>query len=207
MTKEEYELKKQEKLSKREAVGKTDRNKGAGKKLIGWIIFIIIVALIIFGVMKIIENYSPEGEDFSQRVSSEGRNHIDIGTANEVIEGTYNSNPPTSGPHYLDTAKTRFYDEPVEDQFIIHNLEHGDVWIAYDPRILSEYRDELEDLAGTYVIVSPREANEFDISLVAWNRLDSFNIEGSVLPEQRIRDFILRYDNKGPEQVRGGGSR
>lgn len=117
--------------------------------------------------------------------------------------GEYNSNPPTSGPHYGQTARSGFRSEPVSDQNIIHNLEHGDVWIAYHPRISEAMKEGLKQFAAAKVIITPREENETDIALVAWGRLDTFTIEGGVLPEQRIQDFITRYSNKGPERVPG----
>ena len=124
-----------------------------------------------------------------------------------IAEGSplseYNSNPPTSGPHYVQTARSGFRNESISDQNIIHNLEHGDVWIAYHPRILETVRDGLKQFAAAKVIITPREDNETDIALVAWGRLDTFNVENDVLPEQRIKDFIARYSNKGPERISG----
>ena len=52
-------------------------------------------------------------------------------------------------------------------------------------------------------MVSPRPENEGDISLIAWGRVDTFNIKNSIVDEERITDFIRRYDNHGPEKVRG----
>jgi hypothetical protein len=204
---EEYELKKQERLEKRKDFSKNAKSKEASKKSFKWLIWLIILALLAWWVVSSIRKNLPEGEDFSQALSSMGREHIALGTGSTTPEGKYNSNPPSSGPHYPNTAKTGFYDEPLEDQFIIHNLEHGDIWIAYHPRISDLARSELAKLAERYVIISPREANDFDISLVSWGRIDSFNLKSDSLPIQRIRDFILRYDDQGPEKVRSGSMR
>jgi len=64
-------------------------------------------------------------------------------------------------------------------------------------------KDTLESFAGQYVVVSPRALNDGDISLVAWGRVDMFDIENGVVDEGRIKDFISQYDNRGPEKVRG----
>ena len=102
----------------------------------------------------------------------------------------------------MEPAEVKFYDagEAPSDEQLIHNLEHGDIWIAYHPRINEEVRGELKDFAAAKVIVTSREANEFDISLVAWGRVDAFNLEVG-LDDQRINDFILRYINRGPEKI------
>jgi len=84
---------------------------------------------------------------------------------------------------------------------IIHNLEHGDVWIAYHPRILDAARDALRQFDASKVIITPREANDADIALVAWGRVDTFNLDGGALDTQRIENFIKRYTNRGPEKV------
>lgn len=203
--KKEYDVKKQERLEKRKSVGNTAQMQNSTKKIFKWLVWLIILGLIAWWVVSGVRKNLPTGEDFSVTFESVGREHITIGSEGTLTEGTYNSNPPASGPHYPNPANTGFYDEPLPDQLPIHNLEHGDVWIAFHPRVSDSVKKELESLAGRYVIVTPREANDFDISVVAWQRIDSFDLEDDVLPEQRIKDFILRYDNQGPEQVRGGG--
>ena len=130
----------------------------------------------------------------------ENRNHIPV-EAGESIE--YNSNPPTSGPHYEITAKSGFREEPIPDGNIIHNLEHGDIWISYHPHVSDAVKEELKQFASAKVIVATRQANDTDIALAAWGRLDAFNIENNELPVERIKDFIKRYTNKGPEFVPG----
>lgn len=132
-----------------------------------------------------------------------GRGHIDVGSTHEP----YNSNPPTSGPHYEETAQTGFREEEIADEHLVHNLEHGDIWISFRPSVSGEAVDVLKSFSGGEVVVTPRRANETDIALAAWGRLDTFDLEGGVLTEslrQRTRDFIARHINKGPEQVVGG---
>jgi len=86
---------------------------------------------------------------------------------------------------------------------LLHNLEHGDIWIAYNPRITQEIKEKLRGMAATddKLVIVPRTKNKDDISLVAWGRVDSFNIENNTLDFDRITNFILRYKNKGPERV------
>lgn len=45
---------------------------------------------------------------------------------------TYNSSPPTSGPHYPVWAAYQEYDKPVDRRYYVHNLEHGGVVLAYN---------------------------------------------------------------------------
>lgn len=166
-----------------------------------WIIVILIVlALAGWGLTKAAQSTAPEGPDLSVFYPAQNREHIGVGAAH----GEYVSNPPSSGWHYELTAKKQFYDEPVPDEYLLHNLEHGDVWIAYHPRISQEVKDELKKFAFAKINITPREANDTDIALVAWERVDKFDLDGAPLPESRIRDFIKRYRNKGPERIPAG---
>ena len=125
--------------------------------------------------------------------------HIAVGSL--LLE--YNSNPPTSGPHCGQTARSGFREDSIADQNIIHNLEHGDIWISYHPRVPDEIKEELKQFGAAKVIITPREENDTDIALAAWGRLDSFDLENNTLSKERIEDFIKRYVNKGPERIPG----
>lgn len=163
-----------------------------------WFLIIIAVG---YGVYLAMKNTAPRGEDFSKHIPvMENSNHVPA-EADKTIE--YNSNPPTSGPHYGSTAKSGFRDEMIPDGHIIHNLEHGDIWIAYHPRIANSIKEELKQFSAAKVIIAAREANETDIALAAWGRLDTFDIENNQLPVGRVKDFIKRYANQGPEKVPG----
>lgn len=127
----------------------------------------------------------------------QGRDHVALGTKFE-----YNSNPPTSGPHFANSGEWGVYDKEIPDQVLIHNLEHGGIWIAYRPGADSAAVAELAKIAKEYgrkLIMAPRAANDADIALVAWTRLDKFS--AAEFSEKRVRDFIAAYRNKGPEFV------
>lgn len=162
-------------------------------------IAVIIVGVVGYGIYIWTKNSGPKGEDFSRAITLMEASHIAV----QSLLPEYTSNPPTSGPHYGQTARSGFRDKEISDQYIIHNLEHGDIWIAYNPRIDDGIKNELRQFGATKVIITPRTANETDIALAAWGRLDAFNIENGVLQIERVRDFIKRYTGKGPEKVLG----
>jgi len=166
-------------------------------KLTKKIIWYVVIVLLIFLIGWWIYNQFPKGMDYSQSFPDQGREHIDIGAEHQE----YNSNPPTSGSHYAQSAKEGFYEKELPDEQLVHNLEHGDIWIAYKPELSKEIIKQLKSFAGFMVIVAPRAKNDMDIALAGWGRLDKFNLENGVLNAQRVRDFILRYQNKGPEKL------
>lgn len=139
----------------------------------------------------------PTGADMSVVYADQGRMHIQVGAEHPV----YNSNPPSSGWHYASPVDPGFYDKAVPDEYIVHNLEHGDVWIAYRPGIGKDVVEKLRAFADARTVIAPREANTTDIALSAWAHVDAFNIENGLLNETRVHDFIARYKNRGPEKV------
>ncbi|MBI2046387.1 MAG: DUF3105 domain-containing protein [Parcubacteria group bacterium] len=162
-----------------------------------YIFAILIIGALGYFLYLGVKTNTPTGADMSVAYADQGRTHIQVGTAHSA----YNSNPPSSGWHYANPADPGFYAEAVADEYFIHNLEHGDVWIAYRPGIADDAVAKLRAFAGARTVIAPREANETDIALVAWRHVDAFNIENGLLDETRIRDFITRYQNKGPEKV------
>ncbi|MDA1337700.1 MAG: DUF3105 domain-containing protein, partial [bacterium] len=175
-----------------------DRKKGKIKKFAIWIISLgVVVVAGWFGIQALTPE--PLNEDYSRAMPSEGSTHVEEGT-----RVAYQSNPPTSGNHWPTPLRDGAYDSEKPDEGAIHSLEHGRIWITYKPDIGKEAIDTLlKALQGQFgVIISPRSANETDIALAAWMRLDTFDVsEDGVLDTKRILDFTQRYRNKGPEYV------
>lgn len=197
--KQAYEERKKIKEEERAQKDNSFEKKKMASKFIKLLIWVAILVLIGYGIYAFIDRNIPKTEDLSVSIPIMGAEHIAVNSSHEA----YNSNPPTSGPHYAQTARSGFREDVIADEHIVHNLEHGDIWIAYHPRVSDDVKKKLKKFAGAKVIITAREANETDIALAAWGRLDTLNLEGGKFPEQRIRDFINRYINKGPERVPG----
>src|SRR3989338_2966935 len=173
------------------------------KKIRNWVIFIVIVGFFVWGIYALVQSAAPEGKDFSQRVPILVTNHVQIGS---VSLEAYNSNPPTSGPHYDTPARPGFRGNIIDDGHLIHSMEHGLIWISYHPRI-GEEAEKLRNVVGPFPVITQREANDKDISLAAWGRLDAFDLEDGTIDAndlRRIDDFVKRYANKGPEKIPAG---
>jgi hypothetical protein len=101
--------------------------------------------------------------------------HSDVPTLD--TKPKWNSNPPTSGPHYGQTAVWGSYDEPVPLVQTVHNLEHGGVVIHYGPRVP---KADVEQLKGSFysddpngIVISPLPSNGNKITLSAWTAPDA----------------------------------
>lgn len=161
-------------------------------------LWITIIVLAVAGIVFVLIRFSRQsGSSPGWLIPDQGAPHVALGTAFE-----YNSNPPTSGPHHASPAEWGIYNEEIHDQILIHNLEHGGIWISYKPGIDSAVIAKLEAITkefGRKVIMAPRSANDSDIAFAAWNHLDKFS--AAEFSEERIREFIKAYRNRGPEFV------
>jgi len=86
----------------------------------------------------------------------------------------YNSDPPTSGPHFAFVVAPGIYSDEIADGLAIHALEHGHVVIQYSPDTPPATVDRLRVVAQRYaadVILAPR-AHLRGIALTAWGRID-----------------------------------
>jgi hypothetical protein len=168
------------------------------KKTCIWLIIFVIISA---GIWLLTRNIAPAGDDYSQAFPILGRVHIGDGS-----HATYNSNPPTSGDHYAEAAQVKFYDRELPDEQLVHNLEHGHIWISYKPNLSHDAVEVIKNLSGGSVIATERSENDTDIAVAAWGRLDKFNIESGGLDISRIKDFISRYRNRGPENPGASGN-
>ncbi len=134
-------------------------------------------------------------EQVGQSFESQGREHVPL----EQASGPYNSNPPTSGDHLVNPAEWGVYQNELPDKQLIHNLEHGGIWISYKD-IDPDTKLKLEAIGKANpgsVIVTPRAANDAPIAIAAWTRLEKL----TSYDEAKILEFIRANKNKSPEPL------
>ncbi|MBX4187956.1 MAG: DUF3105 domain-containing protein [Candidatus Doudnabacteria bacterium] len=161
-------------------------------------LFLVVLAVVGIGFFLFTSSKAPNPADLPGQLFDDlGGEHIADGSKDHPA---YNSNPPTSGWHWPAPAEWGVYDPPEADERYIHNLEHGGIWITYKPSTVSaEDQAKLKDFSKRWrkIIVTPREANDSNIALAAWTRLqqlDSYD-------ENTIIRFIEAFYDQGPEKV------
>jgi len=133
------------------------------------------------------------GAELGQAFPNQGQEHIAIGARHPP----YNSNPPTSGPHYLQPAAWGIYQDELPDEELIHNLEHGGIWISYND-IDQTTKQRIEALANLHpdkLIVTPRASDDAKIVLASWRRL----LKLDTFDEETVISFIKTNKNRSPE--------
>jgi hypothetical protein len=161
---------------------------------------IVAVAIIIAAIAFYSRQQSPLADvdlsavpDASVEYPTQGRDHIEVGDPHDP----YNSNPPTSGPH-ASPLRTDTYTRQYPDENLIHNLEHGHIWLSYQDEGDSETIDLLRSIQSQFpssVIVTFRPNNDARIAVAAWQRL----LKLEEPDENQIMAFISRYRDKAPE--------
>jgi len=89
----------------------------------------------------------------------------------------WNTDPPTSGPHYPIPAVYGEYDTPLKIAQVVHNLEHGAVYVLYGPQVPDETVQQLRDFYNedtTGILLSPYSKLGDKIALGAWTVPDDF---------------------------------
>lgn len=73
-----------------------------------------------------------------QLIAYEAGKITDIKEQELGTDVTYNSNPPSSGPHYPIWAAFQEYPDPVDRRYYVHDLEHGAMVLLYNCALLPD---------------------------------------------------------------------
>lgn len=189
--KQQREQKRQEKLAEyQRQLAKRRRS-----KLVWWVVgitaAIVVIALVVASIVL-----APAPAPTYERGDSDGSSIEGIetfeNTANHV-EGAvdYAQTPPAGGDHNAIWLNCGVYTEPVPNENAVHALEHGAVWVTYDPAQVSD--DDIAtleaELPSTYTVLSPYEGMDTPIAVSAWNA----QIKVDSADDERIEQFIRAY--------------
>jgi hypothetical protein len=121
-----HELTKKEKRQlakeKKQEIRESQEKAGKLKHVLLWLLIILSVLWLGRGIFS-----TATAEKPGEEIADMGAEHVtDISTV------TYNSNPPTSGPHFPVWSKPGIYDHEISDGYLIHSLEHGYIVVSYN---------------------------------------------------------------------------
>jgi hypothetical protein len=122
----------------------------------------------------------------------------------------WNTIPPTSGPHYDVPAVWGAYSEPLQQARVVHNLEHGGVFIQYGGEVPTATVDELRSFYDEHprgTLLAPLPSLGKQIALGAWTTPedDPENGTGHLMKceefdEDAFSAFFEELQFKGPER-------
>ncbi|NCF66265.1 MAG: DUF3105 domain-containing protein [Chloroflexi bacterium] len=160
---------------------------------------ILIVAVIGLGYLLFLSLRGPiPPEPIAGAVDHEHqeRDHVE----HEIEAGDL---PPVGGIHNPAWQNCGIYDEPVSVENAVHSLEHGALWLTYQPDLPQEDIDYLRDRVRgeDFVVMSPYPGLKSPVVLTAWEvqlELDSVN-------DDRLEEFVDRYQ-QGPTTPERGAT-
>ena len=126
----------------------------------------------------------------------------------------WNTDPPTSGPHFgfnpdgsIGTVIWGAYTEPVQLARLLHNLEHGGIYILYGDDVPDATVEQLrafydDHKNGTVLAPYPKLGDE--IALGAWVG-DTDNAKGQLgkctaFDDAAFSEFFKAFQFQGPER-------
>lgn len=121
--------------------------------------------------------------------------------------GQYNSDPPTSGPHYPQEAEAGFYETNIYKfpaGYLVHNLEHGYVIFWYNCDLLdeagcaelkSQIRAVMDELGGVKLIAYPWPSLDVPLAMTSWGRIQKFE----TFDAKAAKAFYRANLNRAPE--------
>ena len=147
---------------------------------------------------------SEDNQDPSENIPGVVRKDYEAGqhvTAEQRV--AYDQSPPFGGPHDNAWAECNgtVYPNPVRTENMVHSLEHGSVWIAYNPdQVKGKDLDTLKaKVEGQpYMLMSPYPGLDKPISLQSWGH----QLKLTSATDERVDQFIksLRQNNyQNPE--------
>ncbi len=110
-------------------------------------------------------------------------------TTNRTTEKpiSYDREPPTNGDHDTSWQNCGFYERPLNDRHVVHAMDHGVVWITYQPNLPQAQVDSLRSYGKEdYVVVSPYPGQDAPVVATSWRV--QLELDGAKDP--RLREFV-----------------
>lgn len=114
----------------------------------------------------------------------------------------YEQTPPVGGDHSSTWLNCGVYSQPVKNELAVHALEHGAVWVTYDPALPAEQVARLTAaLPDTYIVLSPYDGLPGPVVASAWGT----QLVLTGVDDPRLAEFVKAY-RQGPQTPEPGAA-
>ena len=161
---------------------------------------IVLIALVIFLIVRSQTSSADPGTTGKipgvVTYSNLSRQHV-TGTVN------YPQVPPVGGNHNAVWQNCGIYTQPIANENAVHSMEHGAVWITYQPTLSSQDVSTLTSLASghSYVLLSPYPNLPSPVVISAWG----VQLKVTSASDPRLAQF-LKYYEQGPQTQEPGAA-
>lgn len=171
-------------LKAKQAAEKRNRRLGLAGAIVGGVAVIAIIVGIV--VTSATPPVDPETIEIEGLETFDALEAVHVETTVD-----YEMSPPAGGPHNPAWLNCGIYELPVQAENAVHSLEHGAVWITYDPAVVTGADlDALRSkMPRSYIILSPFEGLQAPVVASAWGA----QIELDGVADPRLEQFIVKY--------------
>lgn len=125
----------------------------------------------------------------------------DPGRGHQEGEVDYHDEVPAGGTHNSAWLNCGIYDQPIHEENVVHSMEHGAVWLAYQPDLPTDQVEILRNLVRQersrrgepLVVMAPKPQLDAPIVATAWRV--QLNLDDA--SDERLAQFLSRYQ-RGP---------
>jgi len=124
---------------------------------------------------------------------------------------TYAVTPPVGGDHNATWMNCGVYDKPVPTERAVHNLEHGAIWITYQPSLPQSTVDQLRAFESKQTIVSKTGSRYVDVTpfpglpapivISSWG----FQLRVNSATDPRLQQFVNAFRSNSKYTPEYGG--
>lgn len=129
------------------------------------------------------------------------KRYSNLGHAHTIAPVRYDPIPPVGGNHSPFLLNCGIYDQPVTNENAVHSLEHGAVWITYEPTLSQSEVDQLRRLVQghDHLILSPYPNLTAPVIASGWG----IQLKLTGVNDSRLPSFIEKYE-QGPQAPEPG---
>lgn len=158
-------------------------------RIIGFTVSIVILALLVVpAVIKANANSLASVKSYTKLA----RNHV-------MTKVVYPQTPPVGGNHSPVWLNCGVYTQAVPNENAVHSMEHGAVWITYDPNVINGTNLVIlqKEMPQSYAVLSPYPGIPSPLVATAWGK----QLLLKKVNDPRLIKFIELYANspKAPE--------
>ena len=148
-----------------------------------------VVAVVILALLAV--------KSFQQTADISGIQYFSSLTTKHTAETVnYAQIPPVGGDHNDKVLNCGIYDQPVPSESAVHSLEHGAVWVTYQPDLPQVEVDKLRQLVRghSHLLLSPYPGLPQPVVASGWGV--QLQLPGAADP--RLARFLKKYE-QGPQ--------
>ncbi|MBI2627447.1 DUF3105 domain-containing protein [Candidatus Nomurabacteria bacterium] len=131
-----------------------------------------------------------------EKMPDQGAAHV----ARDKAHPAYNSNPPTSGPHWSGVAGPGIKTDFVPDELVLHSMEHGAAVVWYREGLeqseMEKVKEAFANSDGKKIMLARKDL-DVPVALTSWGYLLKLETVDGI----KIKEFIETNNDRAPEKA------